>query len=387
MELTASQLMVQPSSTRIPPHGRRFQPVKKGDETPKSFVEFNKEFGGDTASYHAYLQAFHEKSEVATIKCKLVTTDGITVEADKLKGLEELDVDDQQVAQDLVHSRVLRLRRADRQRDYMNAFDSGSETDDNPTAGTKTADQSLLSFSDYYLDIATGDEYLPNLRFAIPNLYPADNMRYLTAPLFENDDMLYHSNRFKLWWEEESALSIQPNAERLEMHPESLKDRIGWYRHLVSTRAPLPTLSQHSRSKVHWNEMIYLSREHEHHVDRLRAIRHEINNANKRFPSDFKLSSSGEMIQSREQLWTALMNCSARPRVKYVPPWRCGRHYVRPGSVNIGDVPLHPVPEFLYQDLWSVERRTRFINLIREHIAYSIMDRPSKRQLADKRRF
>ena len=104
MELTASQLMLQPSSTRITPHGRRFQPVKKGDETPKSFVEFHKETGGSTSSYHAYLQAFYEKSEAATIKCKLVTTDGITVEADKLKGLEELDVDDQQVAQGLVHS-------------------------------------------------------------------------------------------------------------------------------------------------------------------------------------------------------------------------------------------------------------------------------------------
>jgi hypothetical protein len=75
-------------------------------------------------------------------------------------------------------------------------------------------------------------------------------------------------------------------------------------------------------------------------------------------------------------LWTALMNCSARPPVKYVPPWRPGRHYVRPGSVNVGDVPLHPVPEFLYQDIWSIERRTGFINLIREAIAYSIMDRP-----------
>jgi hypothetical protein len=282
--------MVQPSSTRIPPHGRRLQPVKKVDEKPKSYLEFNKEFGGSTSSYHDYLQAFHEKSEAATIKCKLVTTDGITVEADKLKGIEELDVDDQQVAQQLVHSRVLRLRRADRRREYMNEFDSDSETDENPTAGIKTADQRLLSFTDYYLDIATGDEYLPDLRFAIPNLYPADNMRYLTTPLFENDDMLYHSNRFRPWWEEESALSNQPASERLEMHPESLKDRIKWYHHLVSTRAPLSKLSQYSRSKVHWNEMIDLSREHEHHVNRLSAIRHEINNANKSFPSDFKLS-------------------------------------------------------------------------------------------------
>ncbi len=94
--------------------------MKTVDETPAPYLEFIKEFGGSTSSYHAYLQAFHEKSEAATIKCKLVTTDGITVEADKLQGLEELDVDDQQVAQKLVHSRVLRLRRADRIRDYMN---------------------------------------------------------------------------------------------------------------------------------------------------------------------------------------------------------------------------------------------------------------------------
>ncbi len=125
--------------------------------------------------------------------------------------------------------------------------------------------------------------------------YGADGLR--TA---KNDDLLYHSNRFRPWWEEESALSNQPDSERLEMNPESLKDRIKWYHHLVSTRAPLSKLSQHSRSKVHWNEMIDLSREHEHHVDRLRAIRHEINNANKLFPSDFKLSPAGEMIQSRE---------------------------------------------------------------------------------------
>jgi hypothetical protein len=56
IQLTASQLMVQPSSTRIPPHGRRLQPVKKGDETPKPYLEFNKEFGGSTSSYHAYLR-------------------------------------------------------------------------------------------------------------------------------------------------------------------------------------------------------------------------------------------------------------------------------------------------------------------------------------------
>ncbi len=32
--LTASQIMVQSSRTRFPPHGRRLQPVKKRDETP-----------------------------------------------------------------------------------------------------------------------------------------------------------------------------------------------------------------------------------------------------------------------------------------------------------------------------------------------------------------
>ncbi len=324
------------------------------------------------------MQDFHEKAEAATIKGTLVLKDGATVEANKLIGLEELDVDEQRLPQRLVHSRILELRRADRERDYREEFDSNSDSDANPNPPgvTKTDDQKMLSFPDYYLTMDHEDAFLPDLRFGVPDLYPANNMGYITSSVYENDEMRLHSHRLRPWWEHESRLSIQPVPDRLDMHPDSLKDKIEWYRNLVSTRAPLDQLSQLSKSRVHWNNMIRLSQEHEHHVNRLRVIRHNINDANKHFPSDFKLSPRGEMLQSREQLWTALMNCSARPRVKYVPPWRPGRHYTRPGSVNTGDVPLHPVPEFLYQDIWSIERRTSFISLIREAIAYSIMDRP-----------
>jgi hypothetical protein len=104
--LTASQLMVRPSSTRFPPHGRRVQLVKKWDETPMSYLEF----GRSPADYHDYVQAFHEKAEAATIKGTLVLKDGTTVEANKLIGLEELDVDEQHLPQRLVYSRVLRPR-------------------------------------------------------------------------------------------------------------------------------------------------------------------------------------------------------------------------------------------------------------------------------------
>jgi hypothetical protein len=202
----------------------------------------------------------------------------------------------------------------------------------------------MLSFPDYYMTMDQEDAFLPDLRFGVPDLYPANNMGSITSSAYENDEMKLHSHRLKPWWEHESRLSIQPVPDRLDMHPESLKVRIEWYQNLVATRAPIDQLSQLSKSRVHWNNMIRLSQEREHHIDRLRAIRNKINDANKNFPSDFKLSPRGEMLQSREQLWTALMNCSARPPVKYVPPWRRGRHYVRPGSVNTGDVPLHPVP-------------------------------------------
>ncbi len=43
----------------------------------------------------AYVHDFHVKAEAVTIKGTLLLKDGTTVEADKLQGIGELDVDDQ----------------------------------------------------------------------------------------------------------------------------------------------------------------------------------------------------------------------------------------------------------------------------------------------------
>ena len=312
--LTDSQLMVQPSSTRFPPHGRCPQPVKKPTDSPVPYANFS----GSLTAYSAYLQRFHETAEAVTIKGTLVLKDGTTVNADRLQEIEELDVDDQR----LVYSRILRLRRSVHKRNYRDEFDSASsdfsysESDPDPPAVTKTADQKLLSFADYFVQMPRDDGFIADLKFGIPNLYPTHNMRSATSPQYENDDMLIHSPRFRPWSEDETYLSIQTVQERLDMHPESLRDRIKWFQHLVQMQVPLDKLREHSRSKIHWNEMIQLSQEREHHVNRLMATRRSINDGNRILPSDFKLSASGEALQSREQLWAALMNCSARPQVK-----------------------------------------------------------------------
>ncbi len=43
----------------------------------------------------AYVHDFHVQAEAVTIKGTLLLKDGTTVEADKLQGIGELDVDDQ----------------------------------------------------------------------------------------------------------------------------------------------------------------------------------------------------------------------------------------------------------------------------------------------------
>jgi hypothetical protein len=120
------------------------------------------EFGQSPDKYHDYVQAFHEKAEAATIKGTLVLKDGATVEATKLIGLEELDVDEQDVPQRLVHSRILELRRAERVRDYREEFDSNSDSDANPNPSgiTKTDDQKMLSFHDYYMTMNEEDLFM-----------------------------------------------------------------------------------------------------------------------------------------------------------------------------------------------------------------------------------
>ena len=70
----------------------------------------------------------------------------------------------------------------------------------------------MLSFSDYFMTMNQEDAFLPDLRFGVPDLYPANNMGYITSSVYENDGMLLHSHRLSLRpWETNMSLTSQFN--------------------------------------------------------------------------------------------------------------------------------------------------------------------------------